>query len=250
MKVTVLGCGSSGGVPLIGGRWGDCDPDNPRNRRTRASILVENDDTTILVDTSPDMRQQLLSCGLKKLDAVLYTHAHADHCHGIDELRGVMWLIQKPIDIYADPMTMLQLNKGFGYIFNGSGLYKPVVTQHEITGDFTIGSIVVRPFYQNHGTIRSLGFRFGDFAYSTDVHDFDATAVETLRGVKTWILDCVREKAHPTHLNVNEALKWIGAIKPERAYLTHLNHTIDYDRLARILPDGILPAHDGLVINC
>jgi phosphoribosyl 1,2-cyclic phosphate phosphodiesterase len=253
MKITVLGCGSSGGVPLIGGVWGACNPQNPRNRRTRVSILVENEETTILVDTSPDVRQQLLACELKKLDAVLFTHAHADHCHGIDELRSINWLTQKPVDIYADEMTMIELSNRFGYIFLGAGkgnFYKPSVTPHEISGAFTVGAISVLPFFQNHGTKRSLGFRFGDFSYSTDVHYFDAAAVEALRGTKTWILDCVRPDSHPTHLNLDQALEWIEKIKPERAYLTHLSHHMDYDTLVRRLPAGVLPAHDGLVIEC
>jgi phosphoribosyl 1,2-cyclic phosphate phosphodiesterase len=276
MKVTVLGCGSSGGVPLIGGIWGDCDPTNPRNCRTRTSILVEEGETAVLVDTSPDMRQQLLACGLKKLDAVVFTHAHADHSHGIDELRSINWLTQKPVDVFADAMTMVELNNKFSYIFHGAGtgnFHKPSVTPHEISGAFNIGPLSILPFFQNHGTIRSLGLRFsasakelrrtvcpdppnplgeggGDFAYSTDVHDFDDSAVTALRGIKTWVLDCVRAEPHPTHLNLPQALKWIETVKPERTYLTHLSHKMDYDTLTRTLPAGVLPAYDGLVIEC
>jgi phosphoribosyl 1,2-cyclic phosphate phosphodiesterase len=253
MKITVLGCGSSGGVPLIGGIWGECDPANPRNRRTRTSILVEEGETKLLVDTSPDMRQQLLACELKKLDAVVFTHAHADHSHGIDELRSINWLMQKPIDIYADAMTMVELNNKFGYIFHRSGagtFHKPSVTPHEISGAFTVENIAVLPFYQIHGTIRSLGLRIGNFAYSTDVHDFDEAALSALRGVKTWILDCVRAEPHPTHLNLEQALRWIEVVKPERTYLTHLSHRMDYETLVNTLPSGVLPAHDGLVIEC
>src|ERR1700722_5479154 len=160
MKITVLGCGSSGGVPLIGGNWGVCDPHNPRNRRTRVSVLVEQGDTTLIVDTSPDMRQQLLDCGLKGLDAVLYTHAHADHCHGIDELRSINWLTQKPVDVYADAPTLAALTQRFPYIFEGTkvcGYYKPAVTAHESTGAFSVGDIKVIPFRQDHGPIHSLG---------------------------------------------------------------------------------------------
>jgi phosphoribosyl 1,2-cyclic phosphate phosphodiesterase len=277
MKITVLGCGSSGGVPLIGNIWGDCDPQNPRNRRTRASILVEDGITTILVDTSPDMREQLLACGLKTLNAVLFTHAHADHCHGIDELRSVNWLTQKPIDIYADAATMRDLTEKFGYVFNGAAkgdFYKPSATLHEISGVFTLGSILVVPFTQEHGSIHSMGFRFSacakklqddfcsqtapkpvgagrdDFAYSTDVNDFDPTALAALRGIKTWVLDCVRLTPHPTHLNLDQALQWIDTVKPERTFLTHMNHQMDYETLARRLPKGVLPAYDGLVIEC
>lgn len=253
MKITVLGCGSSGGVPLIGGIWGDCNSKNPRNRRTRVSILIESGDTTILVDTSPDMRQQLLACGLKKLDAVIYTHSHADHCHGIDELRSVNWLTQKPVDIYADPMTMLDLTNRFGYIFHPAGkgnFWKPAVVPHEISGPFRVGGVDILPFFQNHGSIRSLGLRIGTFAYSTDVHDFDAEAVEALHGIKTWILDCVRKETHPTHLNLDAALMWIEKIGPDRVYLTHLGHKMDYDTLRGMLPKGVEPAYDGLVIEC
>ena len=253
MKITVLGCGSSGGVPLIGGNWGACDPHNPRNRRTRVSILVEQADTTLLVDTSPDMRQQLLDCGLKKLDAVLYTHAHADHAHGIDELRSINWLTQKPVDIYADPKTMEELATRFAYIFKGAGAgnyYKPSVTPHEITGPFSVGSIAVTPFTQNHGAINSLGFRFGDFAYSTDVHALDDAAFETLRGVKIWLVDCVRPEPHPTHSHLEQTLAWIEKVKPARAYLTHMNHQMDYADLMATLPKGVEPAYDGLVIPC
>jgi len=253
MKVTVLGSGSSGGVPLIGGNWGDCDPRNSRNRRTRASILIEQGDTTLLIDTSPDMRQQLLDCELKNLDAVLFTHAHADHCHGIDELRGVNWLTQKPVDIYADAVTLKELTEKFSYIFRkakGNNFYKPSVTSHEISGPFTVGEINILPFVQNHGEIHSLGFRIGDFAYSTDVHAFDEAAFKTLRGIKTWIVDAVRPTPHPTHAHLAMTLDWIKAIKPERAFLTHMNHEMDYDKLVATLPAGVLPAYDGLVVEC
>jgi len=256
MKITVLGCGSSGGVPLIGNVWGDCDPQNPLNSRTRASILVEDGEKTILVDTSPDMRQQLLRYGLTKLDAVLYTHAHADHCHGIDELRSINWLTNKPIDIYAGPMTLAELMRRFGYIFHGGpgnadgNFYKPSALAHEISGPFKLGDTLITPFLQCHGAIRSLGYRFGDFAYSTDVHDFESEAVDILRGIKTWVLDAVRIQPHPTHFNLAQALKWIEIIKPERVFLTHLNHNMDYDKLCSMLPPHVRPAHDGLVIEC
>lgn len=253
MKITVLGCGSSGGVPLIGNVWGDCDPQNPRNRRTRASVLVEKDDTTVLVDTSPDMRQQLLDCGLKTLDAVLFTHPHADHSHGIDELRSVNWLTQKPIDIYADPETLGILANRFDYIFKRADegkFYKPAAVTHAIDGPFAVGALSVAPFFQIHGNIRSLGFRFGDFAYSTDVNDFPPESVKILSGVKTLIIDCVRLRPHPTHFNLTQVLKWIETLAPERAFLTHLNHEMDYDMLVKSLPPHVAPAYDGLVIEC
>ena len=253
MKVTILGCGSSGGVPLIGGNWGSCDPQNPRNRRTRVSVLVEQGDTTLLVDTSPDMREQLLGCGLKKLDAVLYTHSHADHCHGIDELRSINWLTKKPMDVYADRATLEELTHRFSYIFQSpltEHFYRPSVLSHEINGTFSVGDVGVQPFFQEHGKIRSLGFRFGDLAYSTDVHAFDEAALEALRGVKIWIIDCVREEPHPTHLHLAKTLEYIEQIKPERAFLTHMSHSLDYETLMASLPVGIEPAYDGLVIEC
>lgn len=254
MKITILGCGSSGGVPLIGNNWGVCDPHNPRNRRTRVSILVEQGGTVLLVDTSTDMRQQLLTCDLKKLDAVLFTHAHADHCHGIDELRSVNWLTQKPIDVYADKETLAELKQRFGYIFGGDSrtvnYYKPALTAHEISGRFVVGDIAVTPFKQNHGSIDTLGFRFGDFAYSTDVHAFDDAAYEALRGIKTWVVDCVRYEPHPTHAHLDLTLEWIAKVKPERAFLTHMSQALDYETLRQKLPPGVEPAYDGLVIEC
>lgn len=253
MKITVLGCGSSGGVPLIGNVWGACDPQNPRNRRTRASILVEDQETTLLVDTSPDMRQQLLDCDLQKLDAVLFTHAHADHTHGIDDLRSVNWLTQNPIDVYADRTTLADLKNRFSYIFDeraGRGsFHRPSVVPHEISGPFGVRAIKVFPFPQNHGNSQSLGFRFGEFAYSTDVDDFAPEAIAALRGIKTWIVDCVRLRPHPTHFNLEKTLEWLKKIKPEQAFLTHLNHDMDYETLAKSLPPNVFPAYDGLTIT-
>ncbi|MDR3450172.1 MAG: MBL fold metallo-hydrolase [Alphaproteobacteria bacterium] len=252
MKVTILGCGSASGVPLIGGDWGACDPGNPRNRRSRVSVLVEEGDTKLIVDTSPDMRQQLLDCGLKKLDAVLYTHDHADHCHGIDELRSVNWLTQKPTPVYATPEVLLGLETRFAYIFHGAGggYYKPVVTTHEITGPFTVGDIAVTPFAQAHGKITSMGFRFGDFAYSTDVSALDEQAFATLAGVKVWVVDALREEPHPTHSHLAQTLEWIARLRPERAILTHMNQTLDYASLAAKLPPGVEPAYDGMILSC
>jgi phosphoribosyl 1,2-cyclic phosphate phosphodiesterase len=253
MKITVLGCGSSGGVPLIGNDWGACDPANLRNRRLRGSILVEQGDTAVLVDTSPDMRAQLLACDLKKLDAVLFTHAHADHCHGIDELRSINWLTKKPVDVYADATTLTEIKARFGYIFRAGKpghFHKPGVEAHTIEGPFKIGDIPVVPFAQNHGREQSLGFRFGDFAYSTDAKKLDEAAFATLAGIKIWLVDCVREEPHPTHSHLAQTLDWIACVKPQSAYLIHMNETLDYAALAAKLPPGVAPAHDGLVIEC
>lgn len=253
MKITVLGCGSSSGVPMIGNNWGECDPNNPYNIRTRVSVLVEENGETILIDASPDCRQQLLACNLKTLSAVLFTHAHADHCHGIDDLRGVNWLIQKPLDLYANPTTMNELEQRFSYVFkmgHPEHFFKPVVNKKYIEGPFSVGPVVVTPFIQNHGNTETLGFRFGDFAYSTDVHTLNEEAFEVLSGIKVWVVDCVRDTPHPTHSHLEQTLQWIARVKPERAYLTHLNHTMDYDRLLARLPRGVWPAHDGLVLEC
>ncbi len=254
MKITVLGCGSSSGVPLIGNVWGACDPKNPRNRRTRVSILVEQDDTVVLVDTSPDMREQLLACNLQKLDAVLYTHAHADHCHGIDELRSINWLTNKPTDIYADAHTMSKLKTRFDYVFKSVGkpgqFYRPSIAPHIIDGAFTVGAVHILPFQQQHGAEITMGFRFGDFAYSTDVGAFDEAGFAALAGIKTWVVDCVREEPHPTHAHLARTLEWIERVKPEQAFLTHMNHTMDYDSLVAKLPAHIRPCYDGMVIEC
>jgi phosphoribosyl 1,2-cyclic phosphate phosphodiesterase len=251
MKITVLGCGSSGGVPLIGNDWGTCDPTDPRNRRTRVSVLVEDGDTAILVDTSPDMRQQLLDCNLRNLTAVLFTHSHADHCHGIDDLRGVNWVTGKPVELYADKTTMDDLELRFSYVFRKADhFYKPSVHPHLIDGSFSVGSIPITPFRQNHGYSHTLGFRFRDFAYSTDVKQLDEAAFAALEGVKVWIVDCVRETPHPTHAHLEQTLEWIQRVKPERAYLTHMNHMMDYKTIAAKLPTGVWLAHDGLVIEC
>ena len=253
MKITVLGCGTSGGVPLIGNDWGVCDPKNPRNRRRRVSILVEDAGETILVDTSPDMREQLLDCNLQSLSAVLFTHAHADHSHGIDDLRAVNWLIKKPVEVYADEVTLRDLQTRFPYIFSGTStnyFHKPGVNAHVINGVFRVGGVEIKPFVQDHGYGTTLGFRFGDFAYSTDVKRLDEAAFDALRGVKTWLVDCVRETEHPTHSHLAQTLEWIDRVKPERAFLTHMNHMMDYDTLVAKLPPGVLPAYDGLVLEC
>ena len=254
MKITILGCGSSGGVPLIGDNWGLCDPKNSRNRRMRVSVLVEQGDTAILVDTSPDMRQQLLENKVHKIDAVIYTHAHADHCHGIDELRSVNWMMKKPIDVYADPATLKDLENRFPYIFRGrdgtDNYYRPSVQPHEITGPFRLGDIAITPFAQDHGYGTSFGFRFNDFAYTTDAKSLNEAAFAALAGIKTWVVDCVREDPHPTHSHLPQTLEWIVRIKPQRAYLTHLSHLLDYEKLSAKLPAGVAPAHDGLVIEC
>lgn len=255
MKITVLGCGPSWGVPPIGDDWGACDPANPKNRRRRASILVEERGKTILVDTSPDMRAQLLDAGVKRLDAVLFTHAHADHLHGIDDLRSVNQMMQAEIPIYATRQTLDDIERRFGYVFAPvkPGLegfyYRPRLRPVAISGPFAVVGIDIVPFVQNHGFSETTGFRFGRFAYSTDVFELDQAAFKTLDGVEIWVVDCIRRKPHLTHGHLEKTLGWIARVKPRRAVLTHMDESMDYQSLRRELPKGVEPGYDGLILE-
>lgn len=253
MKVTILGCGGSGGVPLATGYWGACDPENPRNRRHRVSILVEEGPALILVDTSPDLRQQALAVNLKRLDAVLFTHAHADHLNGIDDLRPFNRAMGRAIDIYGAPETMAEIEARFSYVVApvtpGHGFYKPVLTPHEVTGPFTLSGIDIVPFEQDHGFTKTTGYRIGDIAYSTDCVDLPEASFEVLKDLKLWILDCLRFEPHPTHADFEKALSWIARVKPERAVLTHMNQSVDYDTIAAQCPSGVEPAYDFMEIE-
>ena len=257
MKVTVLGCGGSSGVPVAdgtaGGNWGDCDPGNPKNRRRRVSILVEHGGTTALVDTSPDLRGQLLDAGVRDLDAVIYTHAHADHAHGIDELRAMARTHGGPIDAFMDQPTRNDLAGRFPYIFtsthNPNSLYSAQMRDRIIDGPFETGALKVVPFDQKHGPETTLGLRFGPLAYSTDVKILDDAAFDALKGVEVWIVDCLREKPHPTHAHFDLALEWIARVKPKRAILTHLNHQADFEAIRAKCPPGVEPGYDGLTIE-
>lgn len=252
MKVTVLGCGSSMGVPLIGGDWGDCDPAEPRNRRLRVSLLVEEGPTRLLVDTSPDLRQQLIGAGINRVSAILYTHAHADHLHGIDDIRGLNMGMGAPIDAYADAVTLATIQERFGYVFQplkGDYYYKPTLIPRTIDGPFEIGGIQIRPFAQDHGFSKSLGFRFGRVAYSTDVVNLDEAAFETLDGVDLWIVDAFRIEPHVTHTHLARTLEWIERVKPKRAVLTHMSQWLDYNRVKAMVPAHVEPAYDGMVLD-
>lgn len=261
LKVTILGCGSSGGVPRIGGDWGACDPANPKNRRRRCSILVQAASgvasTNVLVDTSPDMRAQLLEAEVGALDGVLYTHEHADHTHGIDDLRAVALNMRKRIDIWANHTTLDMLTTRFSYCFTqppGSA-YPPILKAHliepgeEVTVKGEGGEISARPFSQAHGGIHSLGFRFGDIAYSSDLNGLDEAAIEALAGLEVWIVDALKRSHHPTHFSLPETLDWIKRLKPKRAILTNMHTDLDYGALVRELPSGVEPAYDGMVIE-
>jgi phosphoribosyl 1,2-cyclic phosphate phosphodiesterase len=253
MKVTMLGCGVSTGVPAIGAGWGDCDPAEPRNRRRRASILVQSRGRTLLIDTSPDLREQLLDGGITRIDAVLLTHAHADHLHGIDDLRAVNRLMKRPIPLYADPATLAEVTTRFGYTLASAAaqgpFYAPTLVPHPIAGPFAAAGFPVAPFIQDHGFGPTLGFRIGAFGYSTDVVELDDNAFETLAGIEFWIVDCLRRAPHPTHSHLAKTLGWIARVKPGRAALTHMDQTLDYRRLAAELPPGVEPGYDGLAID-
>jgi phosphoribosyl 1,2-cyclic phosphate phosphodiesterase len=260
LKLKILGCGSSGGVPRIGGEWGACDPLNPRNRRRRSSLLVERQDddgaTTVLVDSSPDLREQLLDANVGWLDGVLYTHDHADHVHGIDDLRIVAFNGGRKVQLYFEERTGQVLRHRFDYCFataQGSS-YPPIVAGHVIRHGrrFTIegrgGPIDVTPFYQVHGDIKSLGFRIGAAAYSSDLNDLPAESLPYLEGLDVWVVDALRHTGHPSHFSVGQALGWIGKLKPKLAILTHLHIDLDYETLRRELPKGVEPAYDGMEI--
>ena len=257
MKVTILGCGGSGGVPMadgtMGGNWGVCDPANPKNRRRRVSILVESGNACVLVDASPDLRAQLLDARVRRLTAVLFTHAHADHCHGLDELRALAHAQRRPIDAYMDAPTRAALTARFAYAFasscDRSSLYGPVFEDRILDGPVHIGGLTAVPFTQGHGPETTLGLRFGAVAYSTDVVSLDDAAFATLAGVEVWIVDCLRDAPHATHSHVAQTLQWIERLKPARAILTHMNHQIDYEDLRRRCPAGVEPAYDGLTID-
>ena len=253
MRVTILGCGASGGVPLIMGKWGVCDPYNPKNRRKRASIAVQRNDTTLLVDTSPDLREQCLSAQITHIDAVLYTHDHADHTHGIDDLRPWARINNVLVDIYGDQAALDFLKSRFGYAFSSEemtpDIYRGFVVPHLIEGPFQVGDIFVHPFVQGHGYTTSLGYRFDKIAYSTDVVELDEKAFAVLEGVDVWIVDCLGEDPKPTHAHLDKTLEWIERVKPRKAYLTHMSHLLDYDTLLSKLPEGVEPAYDGLVIE-
>lgn len=261
LTFTILGCGSSGGVPRVGQGWGACDPANPRNRRRRCSLLVErkgpNGTTVVLVDTSPDLREQLLDAGVEALDAVLFTHAHADHTHGIDDLRPLTMVQRRRIDVFTDEETSRALHARFGYCFQTppGGAYPPILTDHrfhegrEITVDGPGGPITALPFRQRHGDIDSFGFRFGGVAYSSDVNGFPENSLLYLKNLDVWIIDALRETPHPSHFTVKEALDHVALLKPRRAILTNLHTDLDYGCLERTLPGDIEPAFDGLCFS-
>lgn len=269
LTLRILGCGSSGGVPRVGSGWGACDPNEPRNRRRRCSILVERDGegrgenagegrrTSLLIDTSPDLREQLLDADVRRLDGVLFTHAHADHTHGIDDLRPLVIKMRARIPVYADARTRALLGVRFGYCFEtpeGSD-YPPILDLHDLAHEGRVvvdgpgGAIEAEPLPVEHGNEPALGFRFGGAAYLPDVSLIPPASLRRLHGLDLLIIDALRDTPHPTHYSVAEALALIAEVKPRRSVLTNLHTDLDYAELAARLPEGSVPAHDGMVLT-
>jgi len=258
-RYTILGCGSSGGVPRLGGDWGACDPENPKNTRRRCSMLVEKIDgdntTRVLIDTSPDMRQQLLDAGVGHLDGVIYTHEHADHTHGLDDLRMVVFNRGARLPVWANPECTDSLLARFGYAFiqpPGSS-YPPILDLQALEGtveiDGAAGAIRFEPFSVNHGRIDALGFRIGALAYLPDAAEIHTESWPVLDGLTVWVVDALRYKPHPTHAHLERTLEWIARAKPQSAVLTNLHVDLDYETLAAETPANVTPAHDGMVIE-
>ena len=264
-KFTILGCGSSGGVPRPALGWGACDPANPKNRRRRTSLLIERRSnatpqaeeggmTRVLVDTSPDLREQLLDADVDRLDGVLYTHEHADHTHGIDDLRALFIKQRQRIDVYLDGRTSDMMQTRFAYCFRSppGSEYPPIVREHRLAAGRAItisgpgGPITALPFLQQHGDIDSLGFRFGGVAYSADISGLPQQSAAALERLDVWIVDALRERAHPSHFSLADALDWIKLLRPRRAILTNLHADLDYEALRRKLPPHVEPAYDGM----
>lgn len=259
-RFTILGCASSPGVPRINGDWGACDPANPKNRRTRAAFMVEQiapdgKTTTVVFDTGPDFREQMIAAKVKTIDAVLYTHHHADHLHGIDDLRGYFITAGHRIPIHAEPDTMRRIREGFPYCLetpSGSN-YPPIVKAHlidDIDADIVIdgpgGNITIKPHLQQHGDIVSLGFRIGNVAYCTDVSDFPSASVEKLKDLDTIVIDTLQYRYHPSHLSLEQSLDWIARLGARHAILTHMHTPLDYDTVMRETPDHVEPGYDQM----
>ena len=259
LRFTILGCGSSGGVPRLGGHWGDCDPKNPKNRRRRCSVLVERVHgdavTRVLIDTSPDMREQLLDAGIGHLDGVVYTHSHADHVHGIDDLRQIVLNMRRRLVVWADAPTQNALISRFGYLFmqpEGSP-YPSILDLRSIDGAFEVdgpaGPVRFQPFTVDHGSMDSLGFRVGPLAYLPDVVAIPDDVWPVLEGLECWVVDALRRKPHPTHAHLDLTLQWIAKVRPAHAVITNMHLDLDYDMLSNELPQGVSPAFDGRVLT-
>jgi phosphoribosyl 1,2-cyclic phosphate phosphodiesterase len=254
-KITILGCGASAGVPLIGCECAVCQSDNLRNKRTRASILIENNGSSLLVDASPDLRRHALKHRFKSIDALFITHSHADHCHGIDDIRSFNFHKNAAIPLYADAQTHSELRQRFGYIYqppSPNGWFRAAVEAREITPNMAVktGAIEWTPFMQMHGAHQlTYGVRVGNVAYSTDVKAFPEGSEPCLLGLDVWIIDCLRYAEAPTHAHLDLTLEWIEKYQPKRAILTHMSHDFDYEGLRNQLPPIVEPAYDGMVLG-
>lgn len=258
LEITVLGCGNSTGVPAIGNFWGNCDPNEPKNTRTRSSIILKTDKTTIIIDTGPDFRQQLNRENISNIDAVLYTHQHSDHIMGIDELRVLKFRNQKDyIPVYGNEATINDLETRFQYVFKGGDhrLYPRIAHANILPIDAygketSIGDINFTPFEQDHGSCTSLGYRFGDFAYSVDILNLDKIAIDTLKGIDTWLVDCAAYKQeNEVHAGIDRIIELNDQIQAKNVYLTSLSLSMDYQTLLNELPEGFKPSYDGLRLN-
>ncbi|NLS08127.1 MBL fold metallo-hydrolase [Rhizobium sp. P32RR-XVIII] len=259
-RFTILGCASSPGVPRITGDWGACDPANPKNRRTRAAFLVQQYDdnggvTTVVIDTGPDFREQMIAAKVQHVDAVLYTHPHADHIHGIDDLRGFFHNAQQRVPIYANPFTMERIRQGFSYCIETppDSNYPPIVEPiliEDINKPISItgagGAISFKPHLQQHGDIHSLGFKIGAVAYCSDISDFPPETVAKLHDLDVLVIDALQYRYHPSHLSLEQSLDWIGRLKPKRAILTHMHTPLDYDTVMAETPENVVPAYDQM----
>lgn len=256
MRVTVLGCGTSAGVPQIGCDCAVCRSADPRNKRLRCSILLESQGQRILFDTGPDLHQQCLDAGIDRLDAVVFTHAHADHLHGLDDIRAINNIIGQALPAHAHEDVLQRIRERFPYVFGGGqdgrgGFWRPEIRPCPFTGDgpIRIGPVELLPLAHGHGRSRVWGFRIGKFAYSTDADRIDDAYVDALAGIEVWLVDALRDKPHPSHAHLARTLEWIDRVRPRQAWLTHMNHEVDHATWQRKLPRGVAPAHDGLVIE-
>ncbi len=253
MKIRILGSGTSSGVPRIGNDWGDCDPTEPRNRRTRASAIVEHDGTRILIDTSPDMREQLLAADVDRVDAVIWTHDHADHCHGIDDLRQLYHAAGTPVRGFARPATLAALEARFTYAFRGRSGYPSTIDAAPLPDRLTIGGIDIRVTDQPHGNIHAAGLRFEaggvSIGYATDFNIMTDAMATLYEDLDIWVVDALRRRPHPTHMELPAVLDWVERLGPKRTALIHMDHSMDYAGLCAELPPGVEPGYDGLVLG-
>jgi phosphoribosyl 1,2-cyclic phosphate phosphodiesterase len=253
LKIRILGCGTSFGVPRIGPDWGECDPNEPRNRRLRASILVESAGERLLVDCGPDLRQQLLAAEVADVQHLIVTHDHADHCHGLDDLRPIAQRLGRPIPLHARADVIRRLKERFGYAFSGVTFYAPLVEPAPLDAQLTFGNVQIRFVDQPHGKITSLGLRIDEgersLTYAIDFNEISDEMANLYEGVDVLICDCLQRRPHPTHAHLEAVLAWARELKVGQLYLTHMNNSMDYGTLLDELPDWAAPAHDGLEID-